>query len=218
LGIRLICDLRTKSERRRHPDRLPSSFGITYRHIPMKSRHHDDSGVFAQLCSLVFGKARRMRFDEVMEEVYREYVADFGAELAAVLRLTADPEHLPILIHCTAGKDRTGLACVLIHRVLGASPEAIMGDYLCSNDHFTAFRRDITRRLRRFSVLGVSTERVLPLFEARREYVEAAFDEMTRRHGSFDAYVEEGLKVTDVEKKRLRELLLEPAPADFACG
>jgi len=212
LGIRLICDLRTERERARHPDRLDGLPGITYRHIPMKSRRHDDSGIARQLFSLLVGKARRMRFDEVMKEVYQEYVTDFRAELSAVLRMVLEPENLPILIHCTAGKDRTGLVAAFLLTALGASSETIVEDYLRSNCHLSDSRHDIMRRLARLSPLGVSPERVIPLFEARRPYLDAAFDQIATEYGTFDRYLGDGLGFSAEDRTRLGDLLLERVP------
>jgi len=212
LGIRMICDLRTDREQRRHPDRFDPASGIGYRHIPMRSRRHDDSGVFSQLCSLLFGKARKLCFDEVMEEVYREYVTDFRTEVSAVLRMVLEPENLPILIHCTAGKDRTGLVAAFLLTALGVSPDGVVEDYLRSNDHLSGSRHDIMRSLARLAPLGVSPERVIPLFEARRAYLAAAFDQIARDYGTFDRYLGDGLSLTADDRVRLNNLLLEPVP------
>ena len=93
-----------------------------------------------------------------------------------MLRLAGDETRLPLLIHCTAGKDRTGFAASLIQLLLGADPEAIMQGYLASNDLLSTYQQEMQQRMKSLPRLGISLEKFLPLFEARPEYLQAAWD------------------------------------------
>lgn len=66
------------------------------------------------------------------EEIYLNIVDVYALSLKQAFELLADPENLPFLCHCSAGKDRTGLFVALVHRLLGVSDEDIMSDYLLS--------------------------------------------------------------------------------------
>ncbi len=208
LGIKTICDLRTDREARRNPHPHEGFVGCRYHHLPMKSRRHDDSGLFLQLLSLIAGRARRYRFEEVMEEVYREYVTDFRPQLSSVVRLAAHASNLPLLVHCTAGKDRTGLAIAIILTALGVRRESVVADYLASNAHLASVRVQVHRRLGRLALFGLDPERVMPLLEARRSYLDAAFREMEETFGGFEAYLHEGLGISSAERGRLQRLFL----------
>ncbi|MBN1425316.1 tyrosine-protein phosphatase, partial [Candidatus Fermentibacteria bacterium] len=211
LGIKTVCDLRTQRERAHHPNPLAHDAHFRYTHIPMKARQHDESGRFRQLLSLLFGKARTLRYEQVLEEIYREYVSEFREELGMILGIASDEDNLPILIHCTAGKDRTGLACAIIHHTLGVPYDTILSDYLLSNESLHGFREEMLKRLGMFSLVGISRERFQPLFEVRREYLEASFSEMREGFGSVNGYIRDGLGFSDEARGRLADLLLEPA-------
>jgi protein-tyrosine phosphatase len=211
LGIRTVCDLRTVKERRQRPDPV---FGQTVRksvHLPVKVKNHNESGFVAWFFAALFGAGRTFDYDRWSLEMYREYAADFRAEFAQVLRLAADADNLPILIHCSAGKDRTGFAVSLIQSALGAPFEQVMQDYLRTNSLLEQFKTDTLRQFRVFERLGVSSERFLPLFEARQEYLLAAFDQIHQDYATVDAYIRQGLGISEEERRSLRALLLEPA-------
>lgn len=209
LGIRTICDLRTHQERDDNPSRIPRHAGIRALHVPVKVNQHDESGLLLRVLWLLFGKARRLDYGKLARESYREYVTDFRPQFSTVMKLTADDHNLPLLIHCTAGKDRTGFACSLIQLTLGVPPEAVVEDYLRSNEHLDAFTDRMLHKLRFASLFGLSREKLLPLFEARREYLEAAFDQIRDDYGTVSDYVREGLGISSKEVRRLKGLLLE---------
>lgn len=212
LGIRTVCDLRTVQERRKAPDRLPGRAGVNYVHIPIKARGHNESSPLWQLLSLKFGQGRRLDYGELLKDIYREYVTDFQAELGRVIRLVSDSRNLPVLIHCTAGKDRTGFACGLIQLLLGAPWEVVMADYLLSNDRLHLFKEEMRRKFRLFALAGLPGHRFLPLFEARQEYLQAAFERIEAGYGGVEDYVRLGLGVPEEARLRLNRLLLEAAP------
>ncbi len=209
LGIRTICDLRTYEERDEARDRVPRHAAVRSVHIPIRVNHHKDLGVVSRLLWLLFGDGRRLDYESVARESYREYVTDFRSEFGAVMRLASEPHNLPLLIHCTAGKDRTGFACSLIQRTLGVSADVVLDDYLKSNDHLDRFREVTLHRLRFLKLFGISKQRILPLLEARSDYLEAAFDQIRAVHGTVDAYVSDGLGFSERETRRLKGLLLE---------
>ncbi len=66
------------------------------------------------------------------EEIYLNIVDVYSSMLKQAFVLLADPFNLPLLCHCSAGKDRTGIFVALVHRLLGVSNEDIMSDYLLS--------------------------------------------------------------------------------------
>jgi len=69
-----------------------------------------------------------------LEELYRMAVNQYAASFATVFEVLADPERIPMLVHCVAGKDRTGMAVALVQLLLGVSEEDVMAQYLLSNE------------------------------------------------------------------------------------
>ncbi|WP_324192084.1 tyrosine-protein phosphatase [Nocardia puris] len=124
------------------------------------------------------------------DDLYRAFVTLPGANaaFASVLRdiLTTDGA---VLYHCTAGKDRTGWASAVLLTVLGVDRATVTEDYLLSNVYRNATPED--------SLNGV-----------RQEWLDAAFDEVERVYGDFDAYVRDGLGLTDAEVSALRAKML----------
>ena len=136
-------------------------------------------------------------------------MADFRQEWAHVIRIATKVENLPILVHCTAGKDRTGFMISLIQQYLGVPEEWIFQDYLLSNTMLSGFQRDMARRYRNLSLVGLSPDRFLPLLEVRREYLQTALEQIRQDYGGIDGYYRDGLGISSEEGMRLRELFLE---------
>ncbi|MCI0494201.1 tyrosine-protein phosphatase [candidate division KSB1 bacterium] len=209
LGIQTIIDLRTYKEKQKNPDRSPENSHLKFIHIPIKVKMHNESGFLWQLLSLLFGKARKTNYHEAMKEIYREYITDFRSQFSEIIKLTSESRNLPLLIHCVGGKDRTGFACSLIHLMLDIPVDLVMQDYLQTNDYSHEIKDEIQKRLKKFSFFGISIAKFLPLFEARKEYLEAAFGQIKNDFGAVDDYVREGLNFSGEARQRLKDLLLD---------
>ncbi len=207
LGIKLVIDLRTERERRARPDQLPKP--IVSVAIPIKTSKHNESGFFWQLLSLLFGQARKIDYHQLMREVYQEYVTHFQLEFARVLRLIADPHNLPVLVHCTGGKDRTGFACWLIHSLLGVPHEIAIADYLKTNHASLSSNPEIQRWIKTLSFFRISRDKFLPLLEARADYLNAAQQQIISSFGSIENFIRRGLKISEQEIQALKNNLLE---------
>jgi protein-tyrosine phosphatase len=132
-------------------------------------------------------------------------VTDRRAEFGALLRGLATEHRLPALMHCSAGKDRTGWAASLVLLVLGASEDDVIEHYLLSNLH----RREENERMLASPRDGLDPEWIRPFLEVRVEYARAALDAVATHFGSFEAYVETGLGVDGATVERLRAHFLD---------
>lgn len=138
---------------------------------------------------------------------YRTIIRTRTAEHSRLLYTLAD-DSLPALMHCAAGKDRAGLSIAVTLLALGVEREAIEADYLESN---AAHRRYRVHR-GDGSANGLSLEimeLLSPLFDARAEYLAAAFETIEDAWGTHDRYLTEGLGFGLPERERLRERLLD---------
>jgi protein-tyrosine phosphatase len=142
-----------------------------------------------------------------MTELYRWFAAGPGARqvFARALRLIASPEALPLLFHCTAGKDRTGWLAALLLSALGVDREVIVEDYLRTND---LNAKSTEYLLSTFADRVPDPTVLLPLFEARREYLDAAFAEVDRL-GGVQPYLRDALDLDDAVTEALRANLLD---------
>ncbi|WP_455360203.1 tyrosine-protein phosphatase [Streptomyces sp. SYSU K21746] len=142
-----------------------------------------------------------------MSASYRVIIKHRTAEHSRVLHALAE-DSVPALMHCAAGKDRAGLSIAVTLLALGVERDAIEADYLESN---AAHRRYKVHRSNS-SPAAMSPEvmeLLSPLFDARAEYLAAAFDTISQTWGTTDRYLEEGLKVTPEIRERLRARLLD---------
>lgn len=156
--------------------------------------------------ALLRGELTDGRAADRMRRSYREMVLQRTAEHGRVLRALADGG-APALLHCAAGKDRAGLTVAVVLLALGVDRDAIAADYLESN---APHRRYLVRR-GAHAEGGLSpevTELLAPLFEARAEYLEAAFAQLDEVWGGSDRYLAEGLGFSAADRERLRGALL----------
>ncbi|WP_371600337.1 tyrosine-protein phosphatase [Streptomyces sp. NBC_00564] len=138
---------------------------------------------------------------------YRAIVKQRTAEHSQVLHSLAE-DSVPALMHCAAGKDRAGLSIAITLLAVGVEREAIVADYLESN---AAHRRyKVHRSSASASAYSPEVMELLsPLFDARPEYLTAAFETIEETWGGVDAYLEQALRITPELRDRLRERLLD---------
>ncbi|MFF0129429.1 tyrosine-protein phosphatase [Streptomyces mirabilis] len=138
---------------------------------------------------------------------YRTIVKERTAEHSHVLHALAE-DSVPALMHCAAGKDRAGLSIAVTLLALDVERDAIVADYLESNAthrRYKVRRNGSSEAARSPEVM----ELLSPLFDARAEYLTAAFETIEKTWGGIDAYLERGLGVTPEQRERLRERLLD---------
>lgn len=138
---------------------------------------------------------------------YRSIVKERTAEHSRVLAALAE-DSVPALMHCAAGKDRAGISVAVTLLAVGVEREAITADYLESNAKHRRYR------IRRGGGAGTAyTPEVMdlldPLFDARAEYLEAAFASIEETWGDTETYLARGLGLTPSTRERLRERLLD---------
>jgi protein-tyrosine phosphatase len=138
---------------------------------------------------------------------YRTTILTRTDEHSRVLRSLAE-ESVPALMHCSAGKDRAGLSIAVALLALGVERDAITEDYLKSG---AKHRRYKLHRGGESSdpYTPEITELLSPLFDARPEYLGAAFETIEENWGGVDPYLTQGLGVTPELRERLRERLLD---------
>ncbi|MGB7872871.1 MAG: tyrosine-protein phosphatase [Anaerolineales bacterium] len=199
LGIKTVCDLRSELERRKEPDRVPTAKPFTFFNIPMRPIIDYHGRSLHRLFSLMFGSERRVDYVAESYQAYREYATRYLPQLKALFQRISNPENLPVLIHCSAGKDRTGVVSSLLQLVLGVSAESVMEDYLKTNERLDAYTEEIFRRLSKLSYFGVPWKMYAPLLDARTEYLNAALTQVKEEFGTIDEWFRRGLGFSEKE-------------------
>ncbi|MEZ4669244.1 MAG: tyrosine-protein phosphatase [Anaerolineae bacterium] len=203
LNIKLVCDLRSENERNAEPDTLPTDPAPTYLHLPLNTE--DDRR--QRLMAILFN---RRRLAQMMRQFYIEVVIDQNARLYGdILRRFADPANLPAILHCTAGKDRTGIGVALLLSLLGVPDDIIIADYSLSNRYYDKYLEFGRRAVQPLAWLRVKAEDLQPLFLADPANLRAALDQVRQQYGGIERYLREKAGVDDATQARLRELLVE---------
>jgi protein-tyrosine phosphatase len=174
-GISTVVDLRGLAERAKAlADFTPAR--ITIRPTPIEPK------TSARLRAMLTEReVRAAHVRDVMIDSYRAYVNEaaeaFGAALHAIL---AESEG-PVLVHCTAGKDRTGFVVAVLQSALGVPRQSIVEDYLATNRHWD--------RVSASGHLPMDSDAIEPVLVADADYLAAAFEEIDRRDGDARAFI-----------------------------
>jgi len=187
LRIRTIVDLRTSME-----------------HERMGRYDLADVGEVVHLPVLDGALIREKALDGSLDlfSMYRAIVFDHADEISAVLTLLANPDRLPAVISCTAGKDRTGIVVGVLLAVLGVPDETILADYERSTAGVDMLRGRILARL-----VGDDVPNIPPAaFAVEPAALAEVLQEIRARYGTVTAYLIAAGAPVEIER-RLRALL-----------
>jgi protein-tyrosine phosphatase len=190
LGVRTVIDLRRPFEVERF-GRVPERYGLDYLHLVLK--HADWEGI---------EQPDVARQDRWLADRYLNFAEDGREALLASLRVIADPSRAPVIVHCMAGKDRTGTVCALTLALLGVSDEDIAADYALT----TEAMRPLTEYLLKKNPEVVRGNE--HMFDSPPDAMRMFLDDLRALHGSVEEYVRE-IGLTDDEVAAMRGHLLE---------
>ena len=205
LGLRLILDLRSTAEAQAEPDYVP------------------DGARLVQICALCGDDGHEISFapgdiermmhtaregENILYRMYRQML--FGNKAFKELFRALEAGETPILFHCSAGKDRTGVAAMLILLALGASDETICADFVQTNvcrkaeidallaGHAEEIAADPSKRMRFCTQAGVDPGAAPYVLQVIREACGSAEEYLAREYG-----------LTPARRMRLRRMYLE---------
>lgn len=201
LDIRVVCDFRTNGERLHRPSRLPVE-----PKIELWSHDHDISpGNLLQAMSGPGASPANSR--EIMLDLYRKLAFQHAEAFAAVFRLIAHGP-LPLVFHCTAGKDRTGTAAALLLDWLGVPRPDIIADYALTDLFLEQGLQLVMKDFGASLLPPDEMAKWTPLMRADTAYIETMFATVEAAHGSVAAYLREALKLDEQTLTRISERLL----------
>lgn len=183
LGVRFVCDLRRDEECATAPSRMLGHPTIRIEHLPV-------GGIAAETKSMA---ARMLRGEipelgvEAMAQVYLTILDLHPESFSRVVARAADPARLPMVVHCTAGKDRTGVATALILGAVGVDDETIAADYeLTTEFHSLAKIAEVRPQL---EAVGIEFAKVEAYWSAPRAVMAAALHGIRERWGGIESYL-----------------------------
>lgn len=204
LGIKKAFDFRSETERKAAPD--PAFEGTENIAV---SALLDENGQ-----EVNFDLEEMIRTQEglrrLVQDVYDGYARmPFGNKAYRKMFDAIRADEVPILFHCTAGKDRTGVAAALILKMLGVCREDIISDYMRTNECRRAALGEVCRMIEAAGHPHALAEETARLASGvRAESIESALDAIEERYPSFEAYLEAeyGIEATELEEIRARYL------------
>ncbi len=180
LGLRTVCDLRGVHEAAHNPVSLA---GATVLPLPI------EPSMGASLRDILrtgqdSGQTSPEEMLDLLRQAYRAYALQSFPQYRAFFAALLAPGGTPILLHCSAGKDRTGFGSALLLTALGVAWEHVLEDYLATN---TLWRREVVGN---FDLPPAVSDM---LFSAHEILLTAAFDAVRAEYGSLDAYLEQAI-------------------------
>ena len=207
LGLTHVVDLRRYNEREQNPARRPTGFAAEIIDNALMEAVEDGYLNFiktgdltvAGMQAFLIAYNQNAPFEARHIELFRRYFRALGEGQGA------------ILIHCAAGKDRTGLLAALTHHLAGVSRKDIIADYLLTNDEariavraplYAAWIKETTGR-------EPSPDFVRATLGVEAQYLEAGLAAIEARYGDLDAYLRDVVEVDDALREKIEARLFE---------
>lgn len=208
LECAVVVDLRRPAEREREPSRRPEDWAG----LVIENDEGDEEGEPPHIRALRDGGLSIQAVDDYLHTYYANapweprHIDLFSRYFDVLAR-----GYAPVLIHCAAGKDRTGILAALTHQALGVSKEDTVADYLLTNDAARIEERtpEVQARLSEAFGFDMTAEAVRAFLGVKADYLQTAFDTIEARHGSINAYLENVLQVTPERREKIADRLLE---------
>lgn len=199
LGIQRVYDLRTPKESAERPDKLPE--GIAY--IPLRIVEEEPMKRLRVFMN-------RHRLLDIFSASYRGPLLDEGAaKYGQMIRDITDADKLPVLYHCTAGKDRTGIATALILEAVGVPRDTVIKDYLMSNLTADYWLDDMEAQMVENGVEWLKAQQLWPLIATSPRLINDLFEHIDDQHGGVIPFLTNEAGLTGADIERLKDTLLE---------
>jgi protein-tyrosine phosphatase len=196
LGLRSVCDLRGVRERANTPVLIADAESFSLAIEPSVGAGLRDILRTGQ----VSGHLSPNDMLDLLRDAYRAYALQSAAQYRALFERILHPDGLPLLLHCSAGKDRTGFGSALLLTALGVAWPDVLQDYLATN---RLWRREIA------SNFDLPDDVKDVLLGAHEPLLLAAFAAIDEEYGSVDAYLAQAIGLDANARAALNARLLD---------
>jgi len=203
LELDLVCDFRQVAEQERERSRLPAD--RTPRVVSLPIAPGSNARFFEEAEQNVGEYDTMYQF---MIEINRDFAEGQTETYARMFREILDVDNARFLVHCAAGKDRTGFAAALLLSALGVSREIVMADYLLTARYFKP-EAEMARLQRKYNMEHLDGSAILPMLEVHEVYLGRGLDVIDNKFGSVENYLAQALHVGPAELAELRRRYLE---------
>lgn len=211
LQIELVIDLRRPSELETHPTRWPGASRPELWNTPLI----DDAPSPSNLKAIVQDPEARHSPEPAvrhMVAIYRGLINDPlpRYQFKQIIERLAGDGGPAIVVHCSGGKDRTGVVVALVQSLLGISESDVIKDFMLSQRYYDgrALMHERASQVLDTADVKASGQALLPVFTVQRNYIEAAFEEIRIHHGNVEQYLLNAVGVSAEVLASLRAHLL----------
>jgi len=213
-GIRIICDFRTEKENSAAPETWIPNADVQHINLAIGGDGNNKDAI-AGMQQILQSHPTPDQLRAWMTKTYRGFAfsdAPQYADLFAQLK----SNHIPLLYHCTAGKDRTGVFSAFLLLTLGVPEKTVLEDYALTDRYLRdGANPDTLRKMTAASGANNPFAKLTPeqqkvMLAADPEYLRSTLRAIDTRYGSFDNYRRLELHVSDADAEALRSRLLTP--------
>ena len=204
LGLRRVHDFRLDKEVERQPSRLPANLKVL--RLATTDMENGEAATMVDVIVDILNGRRPLPPPTFWVENYAEMLVSGRPMFVELFRSLATADALPALFHCTGGKDRTGIAGMLLHLVLGVSEADALDDFALTNLYRTWVRLDALRD--GLVAAGVDIASAVPIIGVERDAMVQTIAHVRVNYGGPENYLIEG--GLDLEAlARLRTVLVQ---------
>ena len=198
LNPHAIIDFRDPKEIEKAPDNLSPKLLKKYVNLPISA-----STLSRMVAQKEIDGDSVKSYEKVMEDSYRMYINNHKKVWVKFFEVLLKSNNLPIIFHCSAGKDRTGIASFMIQSIFKNSVDKILENYLISNDLLTIKAATAEQKTNSSKQdTQVTKNMLITLGKVQTSYLNAAIDEIEEKYISLENYFisQLGLKHNDIQK------------------
>lgn len=204
IGIRLVCDFRTIEEAEGQPDQLPADGSMEYLHMPIAHGKFDPAEAVGRIKK---GDISWLT-DDFVTNNYLKQIDDFALLWKQFFERLMNSSDRPLVFHCTAGKDRTGVCAALILLSAGVPESTVINDHALSNTYNAPVIDRIKQEVRKF---GIDPDDMQSYLSAPREAMQAVVTHLKEQYGSAKEYL---VDKAGIDRQDLENLVQEITTAE----
>ena len=145
-------------------------------------------------------------YEKVMEESYKLYINNHKHVWKEFIKILLNSDNKPVIFHCSAGKDRTGIASFIIQRILNSSMELIYKNYLLSNKLLTTKAATAEQTTTSSSDnLQVTNTMLSTLGKVKKTYLLSAINEIENKYLTLENYIMKELHFDENDIAKLKK-------------
>ncbi|KIY63706.1 hypothetical protein CYLTODRAFT_432849 [Cylindrobasidium torrendii FP15055 ss-10] len=204
LGVKRVFDMRAPAEVKQLEGATPEVDGVVFEAVPTSLKGFDPVSLAERL------QGFKTTETETFMKIYEEILTVGAPSYERIFRHIIDKPEEPCLVHCTAGKDRTGVFSMLILLVLGVSEEDIIKDYALTTDGLAPVLHMLIARFSKIPAYSSNMEGTMNMGSSRPTTMRALLDMLKEKYGGVEAYLKTWVHLDDADFVQLRRNLIVP--------